>query len=53
MSEACKATVEGEWGVDLSLLGQAFSGCAALLSPFDQLINGGKHDRGLRVRVPA
>jgi hypothetical protein len=31
--------VKCEWRVDLSLLGQAFSRCAALLSPFDQLIN--------------
>jgi hypothetical protein len=49
VSEACTATVEGAWRVDLSLLGQAFSGCAALLSPFDQLIKGATHDRGLRV----
>ena len=33
--------VKGTWRVDPSLLGQAFSGRAALLSPFDRLI----HDR--------
>jgi uncharacterized protein YcaQ len=33
--------VKGEWRVDPSLLGQSFSGRAALLSPFDRLI----HDR--------
>jgi hypothetical protein len=33
--------VKGEWRVDPSLLGQPFSGRAALLSPFDRLI----HDR--------
>ncbi|MGI9156525.1 MAG: DNA glycosylase AlkZ-like family protein [Marmoricola sp.] len=33
--------VKGEWRVDPSLLGQPFSGRAALLSPFDRLV----HDR--------
>jgi hypothetical protein len=33
--------VKGTWRVDASLLGQPFSGRAALLSPFDRLI----HDR--------
>jgi hypothetical protein len=33
--------VSGRWRVDPSLLGQPFSGRAALLSPFDRLI----HDR--------
>jgi uncharacterized protein len=33
--------VKGEWRVDPSLLGQPFTGRAALLSPFDRLI----HDR--------
>lgn len=33
--------VKGEWRVDPSLLGQSFSGRAALLSPFDRLV----HDR--------
>ena len=33
--------IKGEWRVDPSLLGQPFSGRAALLSPFDRLI----HDR--------
>ncbi len=33
--------VKGEWRVDPSLLGRAFSGRTALLSPFDRLV----HDR--------
>jgi uncharacterized protein len=33
--------VEGEWRVDPALVGQPFSGRAALLSPFDRLV----HDR--------
>ena len=38
---AIVAGVKGTWRVDPSLLGQPFSGRAALLSPFDRLI----HDR--------
>jgi len=38
---AVVAGVKGTWRVDPSLLGQPFSGRAALLSPFDRLI----HDR--------
>jgi uncharacterized protein YcaQ len=39
--------VKGTWRVDPSLLGQAFSGRAALLSPFDRLI----HDRKRMVEL--
>jgi uncharacterized protein YcaQ len=39
--------VKGEWRVDPSLLGQPFSGRAALLSPFDRLI----HDRKRTVEL--
>lgn len=34
--------VRGEWRVDPSLLGQPFSGRAALLSPFDRLVHNRK-----------
>jgi uncharacterized protein YcaQ len=34
--------VKGEWRVDPSLLGQPFSGRAALLSPFDRLVHNRK-----------
>ena len=39
--------VKGTWRVDPSLLGQPFSGRAALLSPFDRLI----HDRKRTVEI--
>jgi uncharacterized protein YcaQ len=39
--------VKGTWRVDHCLLGQAFSGRAALLSPFDRLI----HDRKRTVEL--
>ncbi len=39
--------VNGTWRVDPSLLGQPFSGRAALLSPFDRLI----HDRKRTVEL--
>jgi uncharacterized protein YcaQ len=39
--------VKGTWRVDASLLGQRFSGRAALLSPFDRLI----HDRKRTVEL--
>jgi uncharacterized protein YcaQ len=39
--------VRGEWRVDPSLLGQPFSGRAALLSPFDRLV----HDRKRAVEL--
>jgi len=39
--------VKGSWRVDPSLLGQPFSGRAALLSPFDRLI----HDRKRTVEL--
>jgi uncharacterized protein YcaQ len=39
--------VAGEWRVDPSLLGQPFSGRAALLSPFDRLL----HDRKRTVEL--
>ena len=39
--------VKGTWRVDSSLLGQPFSGRAALLSPFDRLI----HDRKRMVEL--
>ena len=39
--------VKGTWRVDASLLGQPFSGRAALLSPFDRLI----HDRKRTVEL--
>ena len=39
--------VKGTWRVDPSLLGQPFSGRAALLSPFDRLI----HDRKRTVEL--
>jgi uncharacterized protein len=39
--------VKGKWRVDPSLLGQPFSGRAALLSPFDRLI----HDRKRTVEL--
>jgi uncharacterized protein len=39
--------VKGTWRVDPSLLGQPFSGRAALLSPFDRLI----HDRRRMVEL--
>jgi len=39
--------VKGSWRVDSSLLGQPFSGRAALLSPFDRLI----HDRKRTVEL--
>jgi uncharacterized protein YcaQ len=39
--------VKGSWRVDASLLGQPFSGRAALLSPFDRLI----HDRRRTVEL--
>ena len=39
--------VKGEWRVDASLLGQPFSGRAALLSPFDRLV----HDRKRTVEL--
>jgi uncharacterized protein YcaQ len=44
---AVVAGVKGTWRVDPSLLGQAFSGRAALLSPFDRLI----HDRTRTVEL--
>jgi uncharacterized protein len=39
--------VKGEWRVDPALLGQPFSGRAALLSPFDRLV----HDRKRAVEL--
>jgi uncharacterized protein YcaQ len=39
--------VKGTWRVDPSLLGQPFSGRAALLSPFDRLI----HDRKRTIEI--
>ena len=39
--------VKGSWRVDPSLLGQPFSGRAALLSPFDRLV----HDRKRMVEL--
>ena len=44
---AVVAGVKGTWRVDPSLLGQPFSGRAALLSPFDRLI----HDRKRMVEL--
>jgi uncharacterized protein len=44
---AVVAGVKGGWRVDPSLLGQPFSGRAALLSPFDRLI----HDRKRTVEL--
>jgi uncharacterized protein YcaQ len=44
---AVVAGVKGTWRVDASLLGQPFSGRAALLSPFDRLI----HDRKRTVEL--
>ena len=46
-SRPWSAGVKGSWRVDPSLLGQPFSGRAALLSPFDRLI----HDRKRTVEL--